>query len=112
MNGHKRDYIADMKMKEGHFLYTSESVCLGHPDKLCDYISDTILDACLEQDKDAKVACETCVKNNLCMVFGEINTNAKLNVEQLVRNAVKTVGYDHIDKGMDYKSMTVIVHLD
>jgi S-adenosylmethionine synthetase len=68
-------------MKAGHFLYTSESVCLGHPDKLCDYISDTILDAVLEQDKEGKVACETCVKNNLCMIFGEINTSAKINVE-------------------------------
>ncbi len=48
MNQHKRDYLADMMMKEGHFLYTSESVCLGHPDKLCDFISDTNLDACLE----------------------------------------------------------------
>ena len=106
------EYVQAMEMKEGEFLFTSESVCSGHPDKLCDYISDTILDACLAQDPDSKVACETSVKNNLCMVFGEINTKAQINVEQLVRGAVKKVGYDDVNKGMDYKSMTVIVHLD
>jgi len=55
-----------------HFLFTSESVTMGHPDKLCDIISDSVLDACLEKDPDAKVACETAVKNTICMVFGEI----------------------------------------
>lgn len=55
-----------------HFLFTSESVTMGHPDKLCDIISDSVLDACLEKDPDAKVACESAVKNTICMVFGEI----------------------------------------
>jgi S-adenosylmethionine synthetase len=59
-------------MPKDHFLFTSESVTMGHPDKLCDIISDSILDACLEKDPDAKVACETAVKNTICMVFGEI----------------------------------------
>lgn len=61
---------------KGHFLFTSESVSAGHPDKLCDFISDSVLDAVLAIDPESKVACETCVKNNMCMVFGEINTKA------------------------------------
>ena len=60
----------DIKLKPGHFLFTSENVSSGHPDKLCDYISDSVLDACLEKDPNAKVACECSVKNSLCMVFG------------------------------------------
>lgn len=56
--------------KPGHYLFTSESVTSGHPDKLCDYISDSVLDACLEVDPNSKVACETAVKNSLCMMFG------------------------------------------
>ncbi len=99
-------------VKKGNFLFTSESVCLGHPDKMSDYISDTILDACLAQDPMSKVACETAVKGNLCMVFGEISSKADINFEKLVRQAVKEVGYDSVNKGMDYKSMTVIVHVD
>ena len=60
----------DITLKPGHFLFTSENVSSGHPDKLCDYISDSVLDACLEKDPNAKVACECAVKNSLCMVFG------------------------------------------
>jgi S-adenosylmethionine synthetase len=69
----------------GHFLFSSESVSIGHPDKLCDLISDSVLDACLAQDPDSKVACECCVKNNTCMVFGEITTKANVNYEQIAR---------------------------
>lgn len=65
----------------GHFLYTSESVSPGHPDKMCDYISDSVLDAYLSVDKEAKVACESCVKNNMCMVFGEVNSHHIINYE-------------------------------
>ena len=68
-------------MKTDSFLFTSESVALGHPDKLSDYISDSILDACLAQDPNSKVACETAVKNNMCMVFGEISTKANVVYE-------------------------------
>ena len=64
-----------------HFLFTSEAVTNGHPDKLCDYISDSILDACLEQDPDSKVACEAACKNSLVMVFGEISTKANVSYE-------------------------------
>ena len=100
------------KIPKDHFLFTSESVTQGHPDKLCDFISDTILDACLSQDPDSKVACETCVKNNICMVFGEITTKAKVQYEQLVREAIKEIGYDDSSKGFDYKNVTVIVAID
>lgn len=96
----------------GNFLFTSESVNEGHPDKLCDQVSDAILDACLAEDPDAKVACETCTKTNLVMLFGEITTEAKINFEQVVRDTVKQIGYDSEDKGLDYKTMKVIVALE
>jgi len=64
-----------------HYLFTSESVSSGHPDKMCDYISDSILDACLAQDPNSKVACESAVKNSLVMIFGEITTNANVIME-------------------------------
>jgi S-adenosylmethionine synthetase len=95
-----------------HFLFTSESVTNGHPDKLCDYISDSVLDACLEQDPYAKVACESAVKNTICMVFGEITTSGTINIEQIARQAIKEVGYDDMKKGFDYKNATVIVAID
>jgi S-adenosylmethionine synthetase len=101
-----------LKHPRDHFLFTSESVCQGHPDKLCDIISDSILDACLAQDPESKVACETSAKGNMVMVFGEITTKANLVFEQVVREAIKEVGYDNIEKGLDYKSCTVIVALD
>jgi len=66
----KTTHVDHLAPKKGHFLFTSESVTSGHPDKLCDYISDSILDACLAKDPNAMVACETAVKNSICMVFG------------------------------------------
>jgi S-adenosylmethionine synthetase len=70
-----------MKLPEGHFLFSSESVTIGHPDKLCDYISDSVLDACLAQDPNSKVACECSVKNDICMVFGEYKTKSQFTFE-------------------------------
>lgn len=102
----------ELRLPKDHFLFTSESVTQGHPDKLCDYISDSVLDACLAQDPESKVACETCVKNNICMVFGEITTKATLVYEQIVREAIKNVGYDSIAKGFDYKNAVIISALD
>jgi S-adenosylmethionine synthetase len=96
----------------GNFLFSSESVNEGHPDKLCDQISDAVLDACLSQDPNSRVACETCCKNNMVMVFGEITTAAKVDYEQVVRDVCKNVGYDSIDKGLDYRTMEVINRLD
>jgi S-adenosylmethionine synthetase len=76
------------------FVFTSEAVTEGHPDKMCDIISDTVLDACLEQDPLAKVACETATKTGLVFLFGEITTTAKLDYQKLVRDAVKGIGYN------------------
>ena len=81
-----------------HFTFSSESVSEGHPDKVCDYISDSVLDACLEQDKFSRVACETLVKSDYVVLAGEITTNAKLDYEKIVRQAVKEIGYTDTDE--------------
>src|SRR3990167_3238535 len=94
------------------YLFTSESVSGGHPDKLCDYISDSILDACLEKDPDARVACETASKGNMIMILGEITCNGEVNYEQTIRKAAKELGYDSWDIGLDYKTCQVIVSID
>ena len=75
------------------FTFTSESVSEGHPDKVCDYISDSVLDACIAQDPQSRVACETLVKSDHVVLAGEITTNAKLDYDKLVRQAVKEIGY-------------------
>jgi len=94
--------------KPGHFLFTSESVNEGHPDKLADQVSDAVLDACLKQDSKSRVACETCTKTGMVMVFGEVATEAKVNYEDIVRNVCKQIGYDAEEKGLDYRSMAVL----
>jgi S-adenosylmethionine synthetase len=93
-------------------LFTSESVNEGHPDKMCDQISDAILDACLRGDPNSKVACETCTKTGLVMVFGEITTKAKVNYEAVVRETVKKIGYDAKEKGMDYRTANIVVAIE
>ena len=89
-------------LNENHFYFTSESVTEGHPDKLCDSISDAILDACLTQDPHSKVACESVAKSNTIMIAGEITSLAKIDIDQIVRNRIKDVGYDDEKKGMNY----------
>jgi len=94
-----------------NYFFTSESVTEGHPDKICDQISDAILDAALAQDPNSRVAVETLAKSNLIVLGGEITTSAKLDYTEIVRQAIKEIGYDDIRKGLDWKSCTVQVHI-
>merc|ERR1711966_163800 len=93
---------------ECEFLFTSESVNEGHPDKLADQVSDAIVDACFAQDPKSRVACETCTGTGFAMVFGEITTTAKVDYEAVVRETIKEIGFDHPDKGIDYKTCEVL----
>ncbi len=90
------------------FLFTSESVTEGHPDKVCDKISDSVLDAILKEDPMSRVACETVVTTGLCMVMGEITTKAHVDIQSIVRNTIKEIGYTKSDYGFSYDSCAVL----
>ena len=92
-------------------LFTSESVTEGHPDKLCDYISDSILDAYIEQDENARVACETVAGKDKIFITGEISSKANVDIEQIVRNAIKEIGYAGKGIDIDYKTCKIDINI-
>ena len=94
------------------YYFTSESVTEGHPDKLCDYISDTILDECLKQDENSRVAIETFAANNNITIAGQLTTNAIIDVEKIVRDRIKEVGYDNSKTDMDYKTCNINIDIE
>ena len=94
------------------FLFTSESVTEGHPDKICDKISDSVLDALLEQDPMSRVACETCTTTGMVMVMGEITTKAVIDIPAIVRETVREIGYDNAEYGFDCNTCAVMTTLD
>ncbi len=93
---------------QNEFLFTSESVSEGHPDKIADQISDAILDAMLEQDRRSRVACETFVKTGMVLVGGEVTTSAWVDVEQITRNVVRDIGYNSSEMGFDWESCAIM----
>ena len=93
-------------------LFTSESVTEGHPDKICDQISDAVLDALLEQDPMSRVACETAITTGLVLVMGEISTNAYVDIQKIVRDTIKEIGYDRAKYGFDSETCGVITAID
>ena len=95
-------------MSHGNFLFTSESVTEGHPDKIADQISDAVLDAILEQDSTGRVACETLVTTGLAVIAGEITTSAKINYKQIVRDTIHEIGYNDASYGYDANTCSVI----
>src|SRR3954470_15923604 len=97
---------------DNEFLFTSESVTEGHPDKVADQISDSVLDAVLSEDPYGRVACETLVTTGLCVVAGEISTQANINFSRLARDTINEIGYTNAEYGIDGKTCGVIVSID
>ncbi len=104
--------MTERKEEMARFLFTSESVTEGHPDKICDKISDSVLDALLAQDPMSRVACETCTTTGLVMVMGEITTKAVVDIPAIVRETVKEIGYDNAEYGFDCNTCAVMTTLD
>ena len=96
-------------MTQPRYTFTSESVSEGHPDKVCDFIADSILDACLAQDPQSHVACEVLAKKNLVVVAGEITTSGRVDYEGIVRDAVRHIGYDEADEPFCDKTAQIML---
>ena len=92
-----------------HYLFTSESVTEGHPDKMCDQVSDAILDAIIREDPNARVACETATTTGLVLVLGEITTHTYIDFQAIVRDTVRDIGYTRADYGFDYQTCGTLV---
>jgi S-adenosylmethionine synthetase len=108
----KRDMYLWKEKNMSRKLFTSESVTEGHPDKMCDQISDTVLDSILEKDPNARVACETAVTTGLVLVMGEITTNCYIDIPKLVRETIREIGYDRAKYGFDCDTCSVLTSLD
>ncbi len=108
----KKSIYSNPNCNSDSYLFTSESVTMGHPDKVCDRISDAILDAMLAQDPKSRVACEAMAKNGMVMVSGEITSNAAVDIPTVVRDTIKQIGYTDPAMGFDYESCAVVVNLD
>ena len=104
--------MTELKLAEGEHLFTSESVTEGHPDKIADQISDSILDACLSQDPNSRVACETLVNTGMAVISGELSTSAQIDITELVRQTVCEIGYDKGEYGYDGNHISVLVSMD
>jgi len=99
-------------MIKGKYLFTSESVTEGHPDKICDQVSDAILDACLEQDPNSRVGVESLVKTGMVMVAGELTTSGYVHIPKIVRETLKEIGYTKSSFGIEYETCAVLVHIE
>ncbi|MBD3305482.1 methionine adenosyltransferase, partial [candidate division KSB3 bacterium] len=101
-----------MSMSRKNYLFTSESVTEGHPDKIADQISDAVLDAIMAEDPQGRVACETLVTTGIAFVAGEITTTCYVNIPKVVRNTIKEIGYTRARYGFDYNTCAVITSID
>jgi S-adenosylmethionine synthetase len=116
----KKQKVGGTTTEEREFMFSSESVNEGHPDKLCDQVSDAVLDACLAVDPKSRVACESASKDNMVMVFGEITTGAQLDYDKIVRAQIKKIGFDSFvddlssvdSKGLSHETMEVLVRIN
>ena len=95
-----------------NFLFTSESVSEGHPDKVADQISDGLLDSFLTEDPQSRVACEVLLTTGLAVIAGEVSTQGYVDVQKVVREIIRKIGYDHGEKGFDYKSCSVLTTIN
>src|SRR5450631_2819325 len=101
-----------MSFSENEFLFTSESVTEGHPDKVADQISDGVLDAVMRDDPSGRVACETMVSTGLVLVAGEISTHTYVDIQEVVRETIRRIGYDKSEFGFDCKTCAVLNAID